>query len=192
MLSGHGGWRPLLDSDREHFQKVLTSGAGLVTHQGSTCHPGAAPGRAGRWQGTLTLWPHGGGGVGFGGTIHSTAHGHVQCLPPLLSELRGHLLPARWTLGGGSRVPPTLAPRRHQPLQRAGPGPPGRGPGGLTSVMLSMTSKLLTFSSHVSRRLPGSGFTKAHTSRGAASTTPSPRYLRRRPGAERGGHHQSV
>lgn len=52
----------------------------------------------------------------------------------------------------------------------------------LTSVKLWIISKLVTFSSHFSRRLPASGFTQSHTLPGVPSTMPSPRYLQHRKG----------
>ena len=45
------------------------------------------------------------------------------------------------------------------------------------SVMLSIISKLLTFSPHLSRRVPASGFMQPHTFSGVEFTMPSPRYL---------------
>lgn len=50
----------------------------------------------------------------------------------------------------------------------------------LTSVMLWIISKLVTFSSHFSRRPPAAGFTQSHTSSGVPHRIPSPRYLKHR------------
>ena len=47
----------------------------------------------------------------------------------------------------------------------------------LTSVMLWIISKPVTFSSHFTRRPPTAGFTQSHTSSGVPYTMPSPRYL---------------